>query len=206
MPRLENYGKLVEASLVFNSNMLLIKNSSITAIDFESTGERSGRGALPIQVGMASLERLTLQPQTFFRSYLQVTGPIDAKVQKENQLIDHELTNAPTLLSLWPTFEEHLRGRYLVAHGRGTEKRFLRAFPMHGFGPWIDTLTLTRKMVPGLASYQLSDLVVYFGLFDQVTTWLSDFRWHEALSDALASLLLLLHLLQLGLLGQEALV
>lgn len=183
--------------------MLLIQNASLVAIDFESTGERSGLGALPIQVGMASLERLTILPATFFRSYLQVTDPIDPKVQKENQLMDHELKNAPTLLSLWPIFQERLRGRYLVAHGRGTEKRFLRAFPMHGFGPWIDTLTLTRAMVPGLSSYQLSDLILYFGLVEQVAVYLPDFRWHEALSDALASLLLLLHLIKKGNLSKE---
>jgi DNA polymerase-3 subunit epsilon len=178
--------------------MLLIQNASLVAIDFESTGERSGLGALPIQVGMASLERLTILPETFFRSYLQVRNP----VSKGNRVLS-KIADAPTLLSLWPTFEERLRGRCLVAHGRGTEKRFLRAFPMHGFGPWIDTLTLTRTMVPGLPSYQLSDLLLYFGLVEHIAVYLPDFRWHEALSDALASLLLLLHLIKKGNLSKE---
>lgn len=175
---------------------MLICNARMVAIDFESTGERSGRGALPIQVGMASFERLTILPETFFRSFLQMREPLEERVKQENRVDQKILYEAPTLLSLWPMFEQSLRGRILVAHGRGTEKRFLRAFPMHGFGPWIDTLTLTRKMVPGLASYQLSDLILFFGLLDEMKAWLPDFCWHEALSDALASLLLLLHLVK----------
>lgn len=184
-------------------NYATIEESPMVAIDFESTGQRGELGALPIQVGMASLERLTILPKTFFRSYLQVTVPIDERVQRENHLQNNALREAPTFLSLWPTFEQHLRGRYLVAHGRGTEKRFLKAFPIHGFGPWIDTLILARKMVPGLPSYQLSDLMIYFGLTPQLAIWLPDFHWHEALSDALASLILLLHLIKKGNLAQQ---
>lgn len=178
--------------------MRLIQEVSLVAIDFESTGERFGKGALPIQVGMASVEKLVILPQTFFSSYLQVRERIEPKVQKKHFLTNETLQEAPSLLSLWPVFEKKLRGRYLVAHGRGTEKRFLRAFPMHGFGPWIDTLSLSRAMVPGLPSYQLSDLIFSFGLLEEMAYWLPHFRWHEALSDAIASLILLLHLIKKG--------
>jgi DNA polymerase-3 subunit epsilon len=85
----------------------------------------------------------------------------------------------------------------VVAHGSGTEKRFLRAFPLHGFGPWVDTLTLSRKILPGRASYALSDLAAEFALAEEASLLLPDFRWHEALSDALASLLLLRKLIEL---------
>lgn len=174
-------------------NSMTIEEASMVAIDFESTGERHGQGALPLQVGMASLERLEILPPTFFRSYLQEGSGVPVR---EPFLENNVFFERPSFLSLWPTFEQHLRGRYLVAHGRGTERRFLRAFPMHGFGPWIDTLTLTRKMMPGLASYQLSQLMEYFGLVEELARWLPNFRWHEALSDALASLILLLHLIK----------
>ena len=86
----------------------------------------------------------------------------------------------------------------MVAHGVGTEKRYLRAFPMHGFGPWIDTLTLSRKILTGRSSYALSELVGEFSLEAEARALLPDFRWHEALSDALASLLLLKKLIELS--------
>ena len=69
---------------------------------------------------------------------------------------------------------------------------------MHGFGPWIDTLTLSRKILPGRSSYALSDLVGELSLETDVRALLPDFRWHEALSDALASLLLLKKLIELN--------
>jgi DNA polymerase III epsilon subunit-like protein len=69
---------------------------------------------------------------------------------------------------------------------------------MHGFGPWVDTLTLSRKILPGRPSYALSDLVGELGLEEEARTHLPDFRWHEALSDSLASLLLLRKLIEVA--------
>jgi DNA polymerase-3 subunit epsilon len=67
---------------------------------------------------------------------------------------------------------------------------------MHGFGPWIDTLTLSRQFFPGLSSYALSDVITHCNLTDKVHALYPPFRWHEALSDAIASLSLLLYLIQ----------
>ena len=174
----------------------LIKNSSFAAIDFESAGEVKGEAAIPIQLGIAEMRQLQVKPCSFYRSYLQTDRSVTWAAQKIHGISNRDLEGAPTFLSLWPELQQRLKSRYLVAHGHGTERRFLRTFPMHGFGPWIDTLTLSRKLVPGLASYQLSRLVLHFGLLEKLTTLLPDYRSHEALSDALASLLLLLHLIQ----------
>ncbi|KAB2644252.1 MAG: 3'-5' exonuclease [Verrucomicrobia bacterium] len=175
---------------------LLIKEASLVAIDFESAGESPGETTYPIQVGMASMKELQLQPTLFFRSYLQIGRPVTWRAQQLHGISDHHLKEAPTMQALWPEFKKRLASRYLVAHGHGTERRFLRAFPMHGFGPWIDTLTLSREMIPGLPSYKLEDLITHFGLLEKLRKILPDFRWHEALSDALACLVLLLHLIQ----------
>jgi len=56
---------------------------------------------------------------------------------------------------------------------------------------------LSRKVLPGRSSYALSDLVGDLGLEEDARSYLPDFRWHEALSDALASLLLLRKLIEL---------
>jgi DNA polymerase-3 subunit epsilon len=181
----------------------LIKDASLVAIDFESAGEHPGETTHPIQVGMASMKGLQFQPALFFRSYLRAERPVTWMAQQVHGISDHDLKEAPSMHALWPQFQERLANRYLVAHGRGTERRFLRAFPMHGFGPWIDTLTLSRQMLPGLASYKLSNLIHHFQLFEKLTSLLPDFRWHEALSDALASLVLLLHLIQEANLSEE---
>lgn len=181
----------------------LIKDASLVAIDFESAGEYPGETTHPIQVGMATMQGLQFQPSLFFRSYLKTERPVTWMAQQLHGISNDHLKEAPSMSSLWPQFQERLRNRYLVAHGRGTERRFLRAFPLHGFGPWIDTLTLTRQMAPGLPSYKLSDLILHFQLLEKVTSLLPEFRCHEALSDALASLVLLLHLIQKANLFEE---
>lgn len=174
----------------------LIQEAAFASIDFESTGERTGKKADPIEIGIAWMNGLQLEPTSFYQSYLQTEKSITWSAHQIHRISEHDLQNAPSLRSLWPQLQQRLGNRYIVAHGRGTEKRFLSTFPMHGFGPWIDTLSLSRKMTPGLSSYQLSDLIFHFGLLENLLLLVPNFRWHEALSDAVASLVLLLHLIK----------
>ncbi len=176
----------------------LVREVSFAALDFESAGERANEAGVPVQIGIARMECLLPQRETFYRSYLKTERPVTWSAQQIHGITNEDLKGAPELLSLWPELKQRLGGRWIVAHGAGTEKRFLRAFPLHGFGPWIDTLTLSRKILPGRKSYALSDLAAEFDLETEARPQLPDFRWHEALSDALASLLLLKKLIELS--------
>ena len=175
----------------------LIREIPFASLDFESAGERANEAGVPVQIGIAWMQRLDPVPDSFFRSYLRAARPVTWSAQQIHGITDRDLADAPDLLSLWPEVKGRLGGRWIVAHGSGTEKRFLRAFPLHGFGPWVDTLSLSRKVLPGRSSYALSDLVGDLGLEEDARRYLPDFRWHEALSDALASLLLLRNLIEL---------
>jgi DNA polymerase III subunit epsilon len=177
---------------------LKVREITLAALDFESAGERPDEAGVPIQIGIAAMESLEPREDSFFRSYLNPGRPVTWAARKVHGIDDAHLEWAPSLLSLWPEIRSRLTGRWVVAHGAGTEKRFLRAFPGHGFGPWVDTLTLSRKIVPGRPSYALADLCGALGLVDEAVSLLPGFRWHEALSDALASLLLLRRLVQLA--------
>ncbi len=175
----------------------VIREIPFASLDFESAGERANEPGVPVQIGIAWMQRLDPVPDSFFRSYLRAVRPVTWSAQQIHGITDRDLADAPDLLSLWPEVKGRLGGRWIVAHGSGTEKRFLRAFPLHGFGPWVDTLSLSRKVLPGRSSYALSDLVGDLGLEEDARRYLPDFRWHEALSDALASLLLLRKLIEL---------
>jgi len=175
-----------------------VGEASFAALDFESAGERPNEAGVPIQIGIVWMEHLKPLPESLYRSYLKAERPVTWSAQQIHGISDAELKDAPPLFSLWPELKRRLEGRWIVAHGAGTEKRYLRAFPMHGFGPWVDTLTLSRKILPGHPSYALSDLSQEFSLEQEAKVLLPDFRWHEALSDALASLLLLRKLIELS--------
>ena len=76
------------------------------------------------------------------------------------------------------------------------EKRFLRAFPWHGFGPWLDTLTLLRRAFPDLPNHRLGDAVMALGLADEVDALCPGLRWHDALYDAVACAVAVRHVVR----------
>jgi DNA polymerase-3 subunit epsilon len=163
-----------------------ISETQFAAIDFESAGASRGQTDVPVQIAIA----LWTPGQglgEFFCSYLSTAQPITWAARKVHGITPAHLADAPSLLSLWPRIKTLLAGRVIIAHGHGTEKRFLRAFPGHPFGPWIDTLHLYRAAWPNLDSYSLGDLCSRFDLTPAVDAAHPGRRWHDALYDAAAA-------------------
>jgi DNA polymerase-3 subunit epsilon len=169
------------------------------AIDFESAGTAPGLTDEPVQVAIVHWQ--SESPVVALNSYLRPSRPVTWAAQQVHGISNDQLTLAPRLIDLWPRVKSALEGRWVVAHGAATEKRFLRVFPLHRFGPWVDTLKLTRAVYPSLPSHALGDAVTTLGLLDQIQ--FTGFRWHDATSDAIASLLLLNHLIEAADLGNE---
>ncbi len=180
--------------------MLPLSQLRFTAIDFESAGAARGKTDTPVQVGLASWSAAAGHDDAFV-SYLHTSAPIQWSARKVHGIGPEDLAGAPTLLSLWPEMKKRLAGAVVVAHGKGTEKRFLRAFPGHGFGPWIDTLHLARAVWPELPDHSLGALCEARGLADRVRSLVPARAWHDALFDAVASLVLLEHIVSLCELG-----
>jgi DNA polymerase-3 subunit epsilon len=173
---------------------VLVGDCRFTAIDFESAGAARGRTDVPVQVGLASWSAAARHGGTFV-SYLASESPITWSARKVHGIRDEDLAGAPGLLALWPELKSRLAGAAVVAHGKGTEKRFLRTFPGHGFGPWVDTLLLARAAWPEMPEHSLSALCDALGLSAAVQAMLPGRRWHDALYDAVASLVLLEHVI-----------
>ena len=167
------------------------------AIDFESTGFREDGTDEPIQIGMASMTGIEIQKESFFRSYIspKKNRRIESSMKRIHRITDLDLKKAPDMNELWPKINSSLSGKVVVAHGAGTEKRFLRAFPMHGFKPWIDTLQLARKMMPEVKDHSLGSLIDEIGANKEITKLCPDLKWHDALYDSVACLILLRELL-----------
>lgn len=181
---------------------MTVSQIPFAAIDFESAGIRKGGTEVAVQIGVAHMRDGVLGES--FTSFLATDQPITWSAQKVHGIRLEDLKGAPELPALWPRLKGLLEGHWVVAHGAATEKRFLRAFPFHGFGPWLDTLKLARAAWPALDSYALGDLIVTLGLEEELRAACPKFRWHDALSDALASLILLRRLITETDTGSEA--
>lgn len=167
------------------------------AIDFETTGLVPGYRNEPWQIGLAPICGGEIGVG-LFDSLLNVQDrPFNKFAPGRHAQLRGKIAVAPTLDVLWPRLSPLLLGTFLVAHNLGTERTMLSALaPLHVFGPWIDTLSLSRAAWPGLASYALDDLCALFRLDAAVSARCPGRAPHDALYDAVACALLLLHLLK----------
>ena len=174
-----------------------LKNLEFASIDFESTGHREGIGDEPIQIGIAVMKEFEIDKNSFFRSYIKTSNDlqITSRSQSVHRIKNEQLEKSPVLYELWPKINELLGKRVVVAHGAGTEKRFLRSFPMHGFDIWIDTLQLAKKVLPESTDYSLGALIEDINANEELKAICPGLDWHDALFDAVASLFLLKKLL-----------
>lgn len=182
---------------------MTVNEASFAAIDFESAGTAPGLTDEPVQVGIACMAGDRIEPESLFVSYIRASRPVTWAARKVHGIGSEALAGAPPMHALWPPIRRALGGRIVVAHGAATEKRYLRAFPFHGFGPWIDTLALARALRPGLADYALGPLVGSVGGDGGELAALCPGRtWHDALFDAAAALVLLRQLVREHHLGE----
>ena len=170
---------------------MILAGTPFAAIDFESAGASKGSTDVPVQIGIATMRGARGGLEGKFTTYLASEQPIIWSAQKVHGIRTSDLTGAPRLLELWPRISPLLQHRWIVAHGAATERRFLRAFPFHGFGPWVDTLKLSRAVWPDLPSHALRGVIRALDLEPEMASLHPEFRWHDALSDAIASLVLL---------------
>lgn len=166
----------------------MIGGLRFAAIDFESAGAARGETDQPVQIGIAACPSLEGEPE-LWTSYISTDKPVLWSASQVHGITTEMLADAPSFPSLWPAIRSRLGDAVVVGHNPATERKFLRRFPGHGFGPWLDTLALGKMCVPGLPDYSLSTLCDSLGLTPSVDALLPGRRWHDALYDALGSLL-----------------
>ena len=118
---------------------------------------KAGDGRSFGSVSYTHLDVYKRQPE-LWTSYIAVEKPVLWSASQVHGITTEMLADAPSFPSLWPELRSRLGQSVVVGHNPATERKFLRRFPGHGFGPWMDTLALGRMCVPGLADYSLSSL------------------------------------------------
>lgn len=175
----------------------LAAEAQFVALDFETTGVVDDYPNSPWQIGLAFVDRGNLEEAYQFASLLNPgPRPFNPYAPGRHALLREELATAPALAELWPQLAPWLGGRPILAHNVATERTILaEAFPIHTFGPWIDTLSLARLAYPRLGSHRLDELIPALGLEGRMARLCPDLAPHDALYDAVAAALFFVHLL-----------
>jgi DNA polymerase-3 subunit epsilon len=177
---------------------MLIRETTLTVLDFETTGSVSGFDTEPWQVAAVVLKNGRVDPAQIFESLVRVdiNRPFNAYAPGKHHRLREEIAAAPEVSKVWKQLEGRVTGCPLVAHNVAVEKKFLRQIaPMHRFGPWIDTLVLARQAWPEAPSHKLEDLISGLKLEARVRDLCPRGEAHDALYDAVACAVLLEYLL-----------
>ena len=171
------------------------------AIDFESAGAARGETDQPVQIGIAACSRLEDEPE-LWTSYIAVEKPVLWSASQVHGITTEMLADAPSFPSLWPEIRSRLGQAVVVGHNPATERKVQAAGYQAG-------VYINRQQgyyhydLSRLADYSLSSLCGALGLTCSVEALLPARRWHDALYDALASLLIVRFLVkELNLSGQ----
>ena len=161
------------------------------AFDLETTGIQWESHEI-VEIGALKFKGRQLDSR--FCTLICPPKAIDKQASKITGITNEMVQNKPKLIAVLPNLI-HFCGHYpLIAHNASFDLRFLkRALDRlqlpHPRGVFVDTLSLSQKLLPGLANYKLSTLTQYLQIPQK-----QDF--HRAEADAYYCACLFLHLLE----------
>jgi DNA polymerase-3 subunit epsilon len=177
---------------------MLIRQTTLTVLDFETTGAVPGFDTEPWQVGAVRLVNGRVAPDSLFESLIRIdrNRPFSDYAPGRHHRLRDQLATAAAPSTVWKELEGLVTGCPLAAHNAATEKKFLRRLaPMHRFGPWVDTLSLTRRAWPAAPGHRLEELISGLRLEVRIGEICPGREAHDALYDAVACAVLLEYLL-----------
>ncbi|GEN34271.1 ATP-dependent helicase DinG [Aneurinibacillus danicus] len=163
---------------------------TFVVVDFETTGNRPKEGDRIIQIGAVLVRGREIVER--FSTLVNPQVDIPPFIEKLTGINNEMVADAPPIEDALPSLLKMLDGAVFVAHNVFFDLSFLQnALNEAGYhpfsGPLIDTVELSRLLLPGQEGYRLSDLSVGLDILHD--------RPHQADSDAEATAYILLHLL-----------
>jgi DNA polymerase-3 subunit epsilon len=133
------------------------------AFDLETTGTVPGVDQI-VEIG--AVRFINGEPEAIYATLIDPLRPIPAGASAVNGISDAMVKGKPLIHSVLPSFAEFCGDDILVAHNAPFDTQFLTAdIKKHETvapqGIVIDTLSIARKVFPGLPNYKLGTLVQY---------------------------------------------
>ena len=161
---------------------LPLSELEFTVLDTETTGGACSHGHRLTEVAAVRIRggRVTGR----FSSLVNPERPIPPMITRLTGITDAMVTSAPRFEAVASPLLDFLGDSVLVAHNAPFDRAFLdaelrRAFNRRLLSPFVCTVQLARRVVPGLPSYRLDSVASHFGV--RITDR------HRALGDAEAT-------------------
>ncbi|MFV8828338.1 ATP-dependent DNA helicase DinG [Alkalihalobacterium sp. APHAB7] len=166
-----------------------MKETRFVVVDIETTGHSPQQDRI-IQIGAVLVQDGEIIER--FTSFVNPQMNIPPFIESLTGISDEMVALAPTLEQVIPELLHMLEGSYFVAHNVQFDLSFLQAqldeVGYHPFkGPILDTVELSRLLLPNEESYKLQQLAESFNFQHD--------RPHQADSDAEVTALLLLKMI-----------
>ena len=170
---------------------LPLEEAPYVVFDVETTGSSAGKGGIT-EIGAVKVQGGIVVDR--FSTLVNPGRPIEPFVVRLTGITDKMVLGAPTSDKVMPLFEEFVEGAVIVGHNVHFDCSFVaaarEALDLESLtNPILDTLKLSRTLVPGLKRYRLASLVTHFGV--------RTIPNHRALADAAATAEIFLKLLKL---------
>ena len=154
---------------------------TFVAVDVETSGLSPRRGARVIEIGAVLVEGSAVAGE--FSSLMASTTRVSCGARRVHGIGAGDLRSAPSPSVVIPAFRDFVGQRPLVAHNAAFDVAFLRReYAAEGLEfrhPYSCSLSLARRLLPGLRSRRLVSLYTYLlgPLPEGITP-------HRALGDA----------------------
>lgn len=161
-------------------------------VDVETTGLAPRRDRIT-EIAAVRIDNLSMSPRPF-TSLVNPGCPIPSLITELTGIDDAMVRTAPRFGGIAADLGAYMDGAIMVAHNAPFDMAFLREeYARLGtiFAPPVvlDTVSLARRILPGLSQYKLTSLCQHLHIRPGM---------HRAVGDALATAELFLHLARLA--------
>lgn len=172
----------VKVKSVFDSEDPLpdeLVNNEYVVFDLETTGLEVTTNGI-IEIGAVRIRNGKIIEQ--FQTFVKADYPLSEEIIKLTSITPKMIENAPKTSAVIPDFMKFIDGTILVGQNIEFDLKFIRRFANdleYDVGnDTMDTMEMSRKLVPSLKKNDLHTLAEYFNI---------EFQHHRALADAYAT-------------------
>lgn len=177
-----SFQQTVDAAKILNPVASINNNVDYVVFDLETTGLSPFKDEI-IEIGAVRVDKDGKIVGTF-TTLVKPSQPVSEFIQNLTGISNKMLSDAPSIYTVLPRFADFVGDSILVGHNVTFDIAFVqqkaKIYKETKFlNPYVDTLSLTRKVYPNLKSYKLQDLIKEFNL--------KTYAAHRALADVVAT-------------------